>query len=255
MRSLFYTLFISALVAVVSVSAFPDHSGTCISDATTIEGVPGSPMGKLVTTLGYNFQVKMSKNNYVPKGSPVKFTVTGKNTFMGLLLYAVDSKKNHVGSWNTPTGFKILTNPQCNGDPSGTLSHSDSTLKGPTVNFMWTPPDNDVGPISFVGTVVESGATGFQVIKVPTNFTVAGSKLTGPPASASASNAASSPTSYNYPSDSPNASSSNSTETSGTSASATDSTHSAASSLTRSALLLPLTVAISLLFHYLNSFI
>ncbi|CAG8761036.1 496_t:CDS:1, partial [Acaulospora morrowiae] len=52
--------------------------------------------------------------------------------------------------------------------------------KGPNLSFMWTPPDNDVGPISFVGTIVQSGQAGFQIIKVPTNFTVAGSKVTGP---------------------------------------------------------------------------
>jgi hypothetical protein len=225
MRSIFYTLFISALVAVVS--AFPNRSGTCFSNQTIIEQAVS--MGKMDSTLGYNFQIKMTGNYYVPKGSPVQFSITGKTPFKGLLLYAVDSQKNHVGSWDTPTGFKILT---CQGDPSGTLSHADPNPKGPSVKFMWTPPDSDRGPINFVGTVVVSTESGFQIVKIPTSFTVAGSKLSNPSAGAGDST----PTS------------SDPSNSSGTQATAT---RSDASSLTRSALLLQLTAVITLLFYYL----
>lgn len=252
MRSILYTLFISALATVAS--AFPTHSGTCLSDGPTIQGVTGSPMGKLVTTLGYNFQVTMKNNNYVPGGPAVKFSVTGKTAFMGLLLYAVDSQKNHVGTWNTPKGYQYLGNlagSPCKGDNgSSTLTHTDSTLKGPSVDFEWTPPSSDIGPINFVGTLVQSGTAGFQIVKGSTNFTVAGSKVTGPPSSGgdnstTSGGSSSSPTST---SDSPYGSGSNGTTATG--ASATN-THSDASSLTKSALLLQLTAVISLFLYYL----
>lgn len=247
MRSILYTLFISALATVAS--AFPTHSGTCLSDGPTIQGVSGSPMGKLVTTLGYNFQTTMK--NYQPGGPAVKFSVTGKTAFMGLLLYAVDTQKNHVGTWNTPKGYQFLGNlagAPCKGDTgSGTLTHTDSSLKGPGVDFEWTPPSSDIGPIMFVGTLVQSGTAGFQIVKT-TNFTVAGSKVTSPPSSgdnSTTSGGTSSPTST---SDSPYGSGSNST---GTTTGASATSHSDASSLTRSALLLQLTAVISLFLYYL----
>jgi len=202
---------------------------------TIIEGVISIFRHSLESKVQENL---MKNNNYVPKGSPVTFSVTGKSAFMGLLLYAVDSQKNHVGTWNTPTGFKILTSPQCQGDPSGTLSHADSNLKGPNVNFMWTPPSTNVGQISFVGTIVQSGEAGFEIIRFPTNFTASGGGNFVAPSSPSNST---SPTS----SDSSNPSNSATTDPS------TTTTHSDASSFTRSALLLQLTAAISLLFYYL----
>lgn len=124
MRSTLFTLATLALVALTK--AFPTGSGTCNSNQTVIEGVPGQPMGTL-KELGYSFAVKMENNNYIPGGPPVKFCVHGSTPFKGLLLYAVDKtpQRNHLGTWNIPAGqpYKIL-DLNCTGDPKGTITHS-----------------------------------------------------------------------------------------------------------------------------------
>ncbi|CAG8586493.1 3205_t:CDS:2, partial [Racocetra fulgida] len=176
MRSILYVFIISFLVAVVS--SFPNGSGTCNSIQATIEGVPNSPMGKLNSALTYAFDLDLKKSNYVPGRSAV-LTIKGPQPYKGLLLYAVDSAKNHVGSWSTPKGYKILSL-NCTGDPKGTITHDSPDQKNPTdTKLTWTAPAKDVGPITFIGTIVVDQQTGFQVVKSPI-FSVAGSKFTAP---------------------------------------------------------------------------
>ncbi|RHZ46550.1 hypothetical protein Glove_615g28 [Diversispora epigaea] len=175
MHSILSMLVILALVALTT--AFPNGSGTCNSNATVIGGVMGQPMGTLKTDLGYTFAVTMENNNYIPGGPPVKFCVHGKDPFKGLLLYALDVAKNHVGEWLVPsTDYKIL-NLNCLGDPKGTITHANPNLKGPNVCFQYKSPMTDVGPINFVGTVVKSKLDGFQIIRFETIFVVKDSKF------------------------------------------------------------------------------
>ncbi|CAG8749851.1 3646_t:CDS:2 [Dentiscutata erythropus] len=181
MHLLFYTLFL--LFAAVA-SAFPNGAGTCLSNQTIIEGVPNSPMGKLNASLGYDFKVRMKNNNYVPKGPPVCFEITGNKPFKGLLLYALDSNKNHVGQWVLRRGFQFKEN--CTGDPKGTLTHSCPAKKRPGIKFKWRPPQMDVGPITFVGTIVVSTEEGFQIVKTNQSFTACGSNSTIVPTQPSA---------------------------------------------------------------------
>ncbi|CAG8746300.1 876_t:CDS:2, partial [Cetraspora pellucida] len=178
MRSIFYGFIISILVAVVS--SFPNGSGTCNSIQATIEGVANSPMGKLNTALNYGFNLNLKNNNYIPGGSAI-LTLNGTQPYNGILLYALDSQKNHVGAWTVTKGFKIL-NMSCAGDPEGTITHDSANPKPAGTQLTWTAPKTDVGPVTFVGTVVVNAATGFQIVKSQ-SFSVAGSNFTGPPAS------------------------------------------------------------------------
>ncbi|CAG8666116.1 10860_t:CDS:2, partial [Cetraspora pellucida] len=157
-------------------SAFPYGAGTCLSDQMIIEGVAKSPMGKLNASLGYDFKVCLKNNQYIPKGPPIFLEITGKKKFRGLLLYALDSAKNHVGQWTPPHGFKFKTN--CTGDPKGTLTHRNPSKKRPGTKFKWRPPPTDVGPITFVGTIVISTQEGFQIVKTQQVFTAFGSNNT-----------------------------------------------------------------------------
>ncbi|CAG8735784.1 34139_t:CDS:2, partial [Racocetra persica] len=160
------------------VSSFSHGSGTCNSVQEAIEGVQNSPMGKLNSALTYDFNLDLKKGYYVPGGSAV-LTVKGTQPYKGFLLYAVDSAKNHVGSWSTPKGYKIL-DLNCTGDPKGTISHDSPDQKDPVAaKFTWTAPTTDVGPITFVGTIVVNQSMGFQIVKSP-SFSVAGSNVTVP---------------------------------------------------------------------------
>ncbi|CAG8512226.1 1075_t:CDS:2 [Diversispora eburnea] len=170
MHSIFFTLVILALIALTT--AFPNGSGTCNSNQTVIEGVQGQPMGTL-KELGYEFAITMEKNQYKPGGPPVKFCVHGKFPYKGVLLYALDKDKNHVGSWKVQPGHKIL-NLNCLGDKEGTLTHSDPSPKGPNLCYLYSPPLKDVGAINFVGTVCQSRDAGFQIVRFPTFFTAEG---------------------------------------------------------------------------------
>ncbi|CAG8478939.1 44034_t:CDS:2, partial [Gigaspora margarita] len=172
-------------------SAFPNGAGTCLSNQTIIEGVPNSPMGKLNASLGYDFKVKMKNNLYIPNGPPIFLEITGKKHFKGLLLYALDSSKNHVGQWVLRHGFQFKGN--CTGDPKGTLTHSCPKKKRPGIKFKWRPPPMDVGPITFVGTIVVSAEEGFQIVKTNQSFTACGSNNTIVPTQPSAT-----PSSYPY---------------------------------------------------------
>ncbi|CAG8476291.1 13076_t:CDS:2 [Dentiscutata erythropus] len=175
MRAIFYVLIISFLIAVVS--SFPTGAGTCLSNQTLIESVAKSPMGKL-NALGYNFTLNLKNSHYVPGGKAV-LTITGKIPFKGLLLYALDIKKNHVGSWTVPKDYKLLNLTDCVGDPNATLTHNSPALKPVGSKFVWKAPTNDVGPISFVGSVVANHVKGFQIVKSQ-SFAVAGSNFTDP---------------------------------------------------------------------------
>ncbi|CAG8716906.1 837_t:CDS:2, partial [Cetraspora pellucida] len=161
------------------VSSFPTGSGTCNSIQATIEGVANSPMGKLNTALNYGFNLNLKNNHYIP-GSSAILTLNGTQPYNGILLYAVDSQKNHVGAWTVTKGFKIL-NMNCTGDPEGTITQDSANPKPAGTQLTWTAPKKDVGPITFVGTVVVNAATGFQIVKSQ-SFSVAGSNFTVPPA-------------------------------------------------------------------------
>ncbi|RIB02098.1 hypothetical protein C2G38_2228802 [Gigaspora rosea] len=97
MHLLLYTLF---LVFAAVASAFPNGAG-------------------------YDFKVKIKNNHYVPKGPTIFLEITGKKHFKGLLLYALDSSKNHVGQWVLRCGFKFKGN--CTSDPKGTLTHNSNS--------------------------------------------------------------------------------------------------------------------------------
>ncbi|CAG8808445.1 15042_t:CDS:2, partial [Gigaspora rosea] len=74
-------------------------------------------------------------------GPTIFLEITGKKHFKGLLLYALDSSKNHVGQW-------------------------------------WIPPPIDVSPITFVGTIVVSAQKRFQIVETNQSFTACGSNNT-----------------------------------------------------------------------------
>jgi len=181
MRAIIYTVALAALATVSS--AFPTGAGTCLSQQAIIEAVPKQPMGKLNPNLGFALDVGLTGGVYEPKGKSIQIKLTGKTPFAGALIYAVDQAKNHVGSWDVPTGFQIKAG--CLGDPKGTLTHTSPAKKGPAFTFTWTPPASDVGVISFASTFVVNAATGFQIVK-SANFTAAGGNITAPSTTTSA---------------------------------------------------------------------
>jgi len=156
-------LILSALLIGCSslVAAFSKGAPACIADAAKMTAQ--KTMGD-VAKIGYTVTAKEIAKGYTPGGKAIKVTVGSVKTFKGLLLYAVDAAKNHVGTFELPKGLQYKAD--CLGDNGkGTLTHTDATDK-PKMEILWTPPAKaGTGPITFVGTFVAGKAIGFEMAK------------------------------------------------------------------------------------------
>jgi len=156
-------LILSALLIGCSslVAANSKGAPACIADAAKITAA--KTMGD-VAKLGYAVAAKEIAKGYTPGGKAIKVTVGGVKTFKGILIYAIDAAKNHVGTFELPKGLQYKAD--CVGDNGkGTLTHTDATDK-PKMDILWTPPAKaGVGPITFVSTFVAGKAIGFQMAK------------------------------------------------------------------------------------------
>jgi len=160
-------LILSALLIGCSslVAAFSKGPPNCVADPTvmTAQKTMGAP-----AELGYTISAKDIAKGYTPGGPAIKVslgnTKNPKGTYKGLLVYAVDAAKNHVGSFKKPDNLQFKAG--CQGDDgTGTLAHMDATDK-PLVDLLWTPPKAaGTGKITFIGTFVAGKATGFQMVK------------------------------------------------------------------------------------------
>jgi len=161
MRFLLVVAMSTALAAVAS--AFPTGAGTCLSNATIIQAGGGGAMGKFVPDLGFTLSVGLT-DTYTPGDTkPVSVKVQGKMQFKGVLIYAIDSNKQHVGQWIPSIGTHFKEG--CLGEPNATLTHSSATPKGPDFGMLWIPPAQSAGDIFFTGALVTGPQTGFQILK------------------------------------------------------------------------------------------
>lgn len=159
-------LILSALLIGCSslVAAFSKGAPNCIAnpDLMIAQKTMGNP-----AELGYTISAKDIAKGYTPGGPAVKVTLgntkNAKGTFKGLLVYAIDAAKNHVGSFKKPDNLQFKTG--CQGDDgTGTLTHMDSTDK-PLADLLWTPPKAGTGKVTFISTFVAGKAIGFQMVK------------------------------------------------------------------------------------------
>ncbi|CAJ0645079.1 1894_t:CDS:2 [Entrophospora sp. SA101] len=131
------------------VAAFSKGAPGCVADAAKMAAAKS--MG-IQGEFGYTVTAKELAKGYTPGGPAVKVTVgSAKSSFKGILVYAVDAKNNHVGTFAKPANLQFQAN--CPGDNgSGTLTH----MAG-------------VGKIMFMATFVSGGpkspAPGFQAAK------------------------------------------------------------------------------------------
>jgi hypothetical protein len=70
-------------------------------------------------------------------GQAISITLSGTQSFKGLLLYVFDSTGTHRGAFTIPSGYQAMA---CPGDPSSTVGHSSATAKAVPVSFAWTAP-------------------------------------------------------------------------------------------------------------------
>jgi len=155
-------LILSALLIGCSslVAANSKGAPACIADAALM--TKQTIMGK-EAVLGYTVSAKEIANGYTP-GKAIKVTVGSVKTFNGILLYAVDEAKNHVGTFDPlPKGLQYKDG--CKGDNGkGTLTHADATPK-PQMDILWIPPKAGTGSVTFISTFVAGKALGFQMAK------------------------------------------------------------------------------------------
>jgi len=157
-------LILSALLIGCSslVAAYSKGAPFCIADAAKM--TEPKTMGK-EAKIGYTVSAKEIAKGYTPGGKAIKVTVGGVKTFKGILLYAVNAAKDHVGTFELPKGLQYKAD--CQGDNGkGTLTHTDATDKPTTMDIFWTPPAKaGTGSITFVGTFVAGKAIGFEMAK------------------------------------------------------------------------------------------
>ncbi|KAJ3190148.1 hypothetical protein HDU85_000439 [Gaertneriomyces sp. JEL0708] len=171
----------AALVALFasSATALPGGAPKCAINPAIISGAHKAPSDA-------GFKISASAGSYTP-GQPMKITVEGgANPIAGLLMYATPGAaddaaaapnvaKQHVGVFNVPQGFRAQTADICNAagiqneGPESTITHAGGADKGNRVEFDWTAPAADVGPIT-INAAVTSGGPGspWQVVPIVT---------------------------------------------------------------------------------------
>jgi len=97
---------------------------------------------------------------WIPGQSSV-VRLSGPGVFKGLLMCATNSSGTRVGSFAINNGYRSM--PECSGSmPTETFTHGSSISKSVPVDFTWTAPATDVGPIT-VNAIVLLGFNSYVV--------------------------------------------------------------------------------------------
>ncbi len=139
--------------------AFSSGSGACNASL-----MAAMPMG--VGTLGTGgYAISMPNGPWTPGQSSV-VRLSGPGAFKGLLMYATNSSGARVGSFTISNGYRSM--PECSAStPTETFTHDSSVLKTVPVNFTWTAPAIDVGPITFNAIVLLGFNSYFVFVSAP----------------------------------------------------------------------------------------
>jgi len=127
--------------------AFSTGSGQCSVGLTAFTHGAAQPGNG-------GFTLATSASTYGP-GDVVQITLdaAAPAAFRGVLLYAFDGAGLHRGTFAYPAGYHDMPSGSCAGDPNGTLTQSDNSVKFTPVTFDWTAPDAGE-PLTFVANVV-----------------------------------------------------------------------------------------------------
>jgi hypothetical protein len=152
-----------------STYGFSEKAGLCaVSPMAMINGM-GTPDGSVMDS---DWMIAVNSSWYTP-GSPVGVQIIGPpmGTFRGILLYALTQKGGHIGQWATSKDFHTLDQ-ECarNGPPGSTLSHSNSSSKKSSIVFVWNPPKEGAGNITFKGIIVTDERTSWALLGNYTMF-------------------------------------------------------------------------------------
>jgi hypothetical protein len=82
---------------------------------------------------------------------PLSVSLSGSNTWAGILVAAFTAAGAHVGTWSSASGLQ----------GGSFLTHTSAASKGPSATLTWTPPAAGAGSITFkafVGTGYGPGA-------------------------------------------------------------------------------------------------
>jgi len=109
--------------------AYPDHAGAC--DGNSFANGSPHPLTAASGTGGFTVtQAPSASNGY-------QITVGG-SSFMGLLVWAVDSTGKRVGTFSgLPAGVAVKS--ECSGDSGSTIQHTSNAPKT-QVSATYTPP-------------------------------------------------------------------------------------------------------------------
>ncbi|TPX71242.1 hypothetical protein SpCBS45565_g01219 [Spizellomyces sp. 'palustris'] len=153
------TFLLTVLWGTASITALPRGAPKCAINPTVIAN------GHEVKNTQLNFGAQPSANTYTP-GQQMTLTITGQRSWKGLLMYATpgtqqdaalapNNLKQHVGVFAIPKGFRPQTTSICQAAgitqdaPESTVTHADTSTKGTNLQFQWTAPNANVGPITF----------------------------------------------------------------------------------------------------------
>lgn len=159
MKSHRLLLCLALLLLPLTGHAFSSGSGTCNASL-----MAAAPMG--AGTLGTGgYAISMPNGPWTPGQSSV-VRLSGPGLFKGLLMYATNSSGTRVGSFAINNGYRSM--PECSGSmPTETFTHGSSISKSVPVDFTWTAPATDVGPITVNAIVLLGFNSYFVFVSAP----------------------------------------------------------------------------------------
>ncbi|KAI8826046.1 uncharacterized protein EV422DRAFT_575883 [Fimicolochytrium jonesii] len=179
MPSLSSFLSLSVLLAGVA-QALPTGAPKCAINQAAISAAHSDP-----SAAGYT--ITTSASTYTP-GAPLTFTIQGDKNVVGVLMYvSAGEVSKHVGAFKVPENFRVQNADICTGAkivndaPESTITHANPTPKGTKVDFTWTAPAADQGPLT-LHAVVASGGPGnpWQILDVVTLNSASGGSGSAP---------------------------------------------------------------------------
>ncbi len=97
---------------------------------------------------------------YVP-GAAQSISLTGTQSFKGLLMFALDGAAARRGTWNFPAAYRGVVG--CAGGDSSTLTHNSNVSKTTPVPFTFNAPAVGSGPITIRAIVLIQFPTFYMI--------------------------------------------------------------------------------------------
>jgi len=139
----FGSMALLLLIQALPASGYSSVPGSCA--ATNFYPVHGNAQAG-----NGGFTLSTSSPTYTP-GQLISITLSGTQSFKGLLLYVFDSVGNRRGTFQIPANYQSMDG--CGGDASSTIGHASSLNKSVPVVFNWTAPTS-TDPLTVVAVMM-----------------------------------------------------------------------------------------------------